>query len=349
MAAPLARGTYAAPIARAKLAFACAHGMGEAEVLALLETTAAELDDPDARLPVAPAMRFWAHLARRLDDPGLPVRFAASLSASDVGVLGFAALTAGSAREAMARAIKYYAVLADTAQLVATERTEGVRIELVRPGERTLALRLMNENTLACILQIVRRVTRTRVVPASVAFRHPAPRDVAAHGAFFGVAPVFGAAGDWLVLPAAALERVPPSPDAAMTSFFEHHAQRVLARIASDEPLAARVRSAIAQALTGGVPSMAAIARRLGTSDRTLRRALDREGIGFRALIDDVRRELAAEYLATSRATIAETAFLLGFSEASAFSRAFRRWYGRAPRDHARASATPPASRRTRP
>jgi AraC-like DNA-binding protein len=337
MAAPLARGTYASPIARAKLAFARSHGMSEAEVLALLETTAAELDDPDARLPVAPAMRFWAHLARRVDDPGLPVRFAASLSASDVGVLGFAALTAGSAREAMARAIKYYAVLADTAQLIATESAAGIHIALVRPGERTLALRLMNENTLACILQVVRGVTRARVVPIGVGFRHRAPRDVAAHRAFFGVAPTFDASGDWLVLPAGALERAPPSPDAAMTSFFERHAQRILARIASDEPLAARVRSAIAQALTGGVPSMAAIARRLGTSDRTLRRALDREGIGFRGLVDDVRRELAAEYLSTSRATVTEIAFLLGFSEASAFSRAFRRWYGRAPRDHGRA------------
>jgi AraC-like DNA-binding protein len=84
-------------------------------------------------------------------------------------------------------------------------------------------------------------------------------------------------------------------------------------------------------AIAQGEPEVAAVARALATSDRSLQRRLQEEGTSFRGVVDDARRELAVGYLGDRRMTVAEVAYLLGYSEASAFVRAFKRWTGKTP------------------
>ncbi|HVK77274.1 MAG TPA: helix-turn-helix transcriptional regulator [Kofleriaceae bacterium] len=76
------------------------------------------------------------------------------------------------------------------------------------------------------------------------------------------------------------------------------------------------------------------VARRLGMSERTLQRRLKDEGTTFAVLVDEVRTDLARMYLADDRLAVYEVAFLLGFSEPSAFNRAFKRWLGTSPREY---------------
>ncbi|HWO08502.1 MAG TPA: helix-turn-helix transcriptional regulator, partial [Polyangiaceae bacterium] len=78
----------------------------------------------------------------------------------------------------------------------------------------------------------------------------------------------------------------------------------------------------------------ALIARRLGLGERTLQRRLRDEGTSFAALLDEARAELARSYLGDSKLAIFEVAYLLGYSEPSAFNRAFRRWTGKSPREY---------------
>jgi len=99
-----------------------------------------------------------------------------------------------------------------------------------------------------------------------------------------------------------------------------------------------RARGAIIDALPDGEPAAPSIAKRLGMSERSLRRALAAEGESFRGLVEAVRKERAALLIGDRRASLAEVAFALGFSELSAFSRAFKRWNGCAPSDARRAA-----------
>jgi len=69
-------------------------------------------------------------------------------------------------------------------------------------------------------------------------------------------------------------------------------------------------------------------------SERTLQRRLKDEGTTFAVLVDEVRTDLARMYLADDRLAVYEVAFLLGFSEPSAFNRAFKRWLGTSPREY---------------
>jgi AraC-like DNA-binding protein len=103
-----------------------------------------------------------------------------------------------------------------------------------------------------------------------------------------------------------------------------------LERIPPTNALSHRVRHLVAAELSNGVDSDA-VARKLHMSRRTLHRQLASEGTSFKKEVDDLRRELATQYLAERRMAIAEIAFLLGFSEASAFHRAFKRWNGSTP------------------
>ena len=94
-----------------------------------------------------------------------------------------------------------------------------------------------------------------------------------------------------------------------------------------------QLRRAIGEALRTGVPSLAELASALGTSERTLRRRLGEHGWSYRALLDATRMDLARCYVRDRGLPLAEVAFLLGFSEPSAFHRAFKRWAGMTPRE----------------
>ena len=105
-----------------------------------------------------------------------------------------------------------------------------------------------------------------------------------------------------------------------------------------------RVRSLVIDALPSGRVTKAAIGRRLGLSARTLQTRLGQRGSSFVALIDSTRRALACAYLEDSSASISEIAYLVGFTDTSNFSRAFKRWTGVSPRDH-RMKMTRPTAR----
>ncbi|WP_164019750.1 AraC family transcriptional regulator [Pyxidicoccus trucidator] len=327
----LLRGTYGTALGHQMLGFALSRGFGESDILRLMQTNRRTLADPDARLSFGPALQYWEHVVRTLADPSVPIQFAEMISPGDLGVVGFAAITSTSVREGIHRAMRYYALLADTARIQLSEDRDGLRLEFVRAREPGLGMRVMNENSIASILHVIRLASGLDFDPVEVAFHHPAPRPAAAHRRFFRVVR-FGADWDGLVVPTGVLDRAPAGTKTPMGSFFERYATAQLRTLRASQTFTDRVRTSILELLSEGEPRMAAVARRLGTTERTLRRRLDEERISFRELIDDVRRTAARQHLMDPRASVSDLAFLLGFSEVSAFSRAFKRWYGKSPR-----------------
>jgi len=112
----------------------------------------------------------------------------------------------------------------------------------------------------------------------------------------------------------------------------ESHARGVLAKFPDQHGLDARLSGAICDALRQGSLSLEYVSSRLGLPARTLQRRLKSEGTTFARKTDEVRRLLAERYLGDRRASVSEVAFLLGFSDVSAFHRAFVRWTGQTPK-----------------
>lgn len=115
--------------------------------------------------------------------------------------------------------------------------------------------------------------------------------------------------------------------------------QLVRARIMPTLTFSVEVRSLIAEQLDRGRVKVAAVAEQLNMSRQTLHKKLKEENLTFAALLDEVRREQALTYLQDDDRPLSEVAELLGFSELSAFSRAFKRWMGKSPA-HFRATDT---------
>jgi len=171
-------------------------------------------------------------------------------------------------------------------------------------------------------------------------FAFPPPADTREHARVFGLEPRFAAADAALVFSRRDWDGPTRMHDPGLFALLDRHA-KALAGGAS-VALAARVRAAIAADLPGREPTLAAAARRLGVTGRTLQRRLSAEGTRFARLVDDVRRERAEAFLGAGDVAVAEVSWLVGFSEQSAFTRAFRRWTGRSPTEFRRAAVRGP-------
>jgi AraC-like DNA-binding protein len=154
----------------------------------------------------------------------------------------------------------------------------------------------------------------------------------------FGAPVRFAADEDAIVLPAALLAAPLAGADTSLQPALERHLEQALAARASPpsfvEQAAACLRAELGRA--GARPTARTLAKALHISSRTLQRRLEETGTSFRGLLDDALRELALAHLERPDTSVTEVAFLLGFSDLSAFSRAFRRWTGVAPGDHRR-------------
>ncbi|MEL6198975.1 MAG: helix-turn-helix transcriptional regulator, partial [Pseudomonadota bacterium] len=120
--------------------------------------------------------------------------------------------------------------------------------------------------------------------------------------------------------------------DESVSEFFEAHLQETLGDLIEDSALAQRVRLEVTQSLSDGVPTLSDVASSLDMSGRTLQRRLAEQGHAYQDLVDAARRELSERLLRDTDYALAEIAFLAGFSEQSAFTRAFKRWAGQTPR-----------------
>jgi AraC-like DNA-binding protein len=317
-----------------------AHGLDEREI-ARLGLCQSDLAGPDATVP---ASLVYAHLelvAARTSFERFTIDLARRHTSSSLGLFGFALKSASHGRAALACMRRYQHVTNTLATFDVIEHDRGATFVEHRFGPVTPGHRLATEVSLLGAIQIWRELFHADFSPRSVHIRR-AGADTAVYEQFCGC-PVLGSAerGCYEFDPAL-FDRPLRTADADMAEYFDHVlAQR--ARATGDEPsVIGELRRQLAQKLPDGVPPMSETARLLGTSVRTLQRRLRAEGASFGSVLDHVRADLALAYLQNRNLTTAEIAYLLGYAEASSFSRAFRRWHGRTPEEH-RAAYQPSA------
>jgi AraC-like DNA-binding protein len=169
-----------------------------------------------------------------------------------------------------------------------------------------------------------------------VRFQHAAPKDTSEHERIFR-APVQFERGDSELVFESALLRLPlVEADPTLCAMLDRHAEELLTKLPRRGGLIDDVRALLRQSLNGGDPGLEAISQQLGLSPRTLQRKLKDERTSHQDLLDEMRRDLSVRYLQEPEMAICEVAYLLGFSEPSAFHRAFRRWMGTTPRAYRR-------------
>jgi AraC-like DNA-binding protein len=168
-------------------------------------------------------------------------------------------------------------------------------------------------------------------------FDHPKPADpkhVAEYDRLFDGRVRFDRPHSGFVGPRSILEGKQMYHDDTIVELLRSEADDIPQDLGDEPTLAGRVRHAIVNHYTEVQPTAEAIARKLGTSERSLRRHLNQEGTPFNTVLREALAELAKRILADSTTTIQEAAFRMGFSEPSSFHRAFKRWTGKTPTEY---------------
>lgn len=277
----------------------------------------------------------WEHLletaAARLNDPLLALHVGQTVTSRHLGVLGAVLPASGNLGEALQRLDRYLRLVFDVVAMVL--RAGDGWIDLAWDDSGYHPGYLVNETGYTVMVQFCRSLVRGTANPLLVTFKHAGPADVSPYEDFFGCPVRFGASDTFVRISTDLLALPLRSPDPALIALLEQHADRLLAQLPQQEEVIAQVRKAIARALCEGEPDIGRISVQLCCSSRTLQRRLREAGTSFRSELNLVRYELARSYLRDPRLQILDVAMLLGYSEHSAFSRAFKMWSGKSPQE----------------
>jgi len=299
-------------------------------ILAAHGTTAAEMVHPDTRLPRLRCVAIIRDLLQRLNDPLAGLHAAERSLLKDSDVLGYLAQQCTNALAAL-EATRGYARLVGDASELDVERTPGqVIVRIGLSGGRSSLPELADfavasGHVSLCLL------TGGTARALRVELARPRPAEPHAYRRFFAAPVRFGAARGMIAYDEAALLAPLERSDARLAAILRQQADARLQRLPPHSNLIEQVRARLRQRCQAGAPSCANIAAEQWMSERTLRRRLRAVGADFRTLLDDVRRERALQLLHADQLSISEIAQDLGFSDATAFGRAFRRWTGASP------------------
>ena len=264
----------------------------------------------------------------------LPLKAGESMRCDDYGIFGLAWKSAVNLRGSYQRAERYAQVLTNVSTYQVVDVDQGALMHLHREGERRLGMRLSNEATIASVTSISRQVASVPFNPSAVFFKHPAPDDISDHKAYFGCPVHFGSDKDALLVSKEALETPNKLGDATISGFFDTHLKEEVSQLEDKTSLSYQVCAIISRSLSEGIPKISDVAGQLAMSGRTLQRKLSEQHHTFQALVDESRRQLAKYLVRETEHNFSEIAFMCGFSDQSAFNRAFKRWSGQTPRSY---------------
>jgi len=291
----------------------------------------AALGDPDARFAIDQINLLWELAVARSGNPAIGLTGAVQAKPRHFGIIAYALMSAPDLLGILHRVVRYVGIVSDAAIVTVRKHGDAHRLVLtVTSGSRPAPHQRFAFDLLR-FLSFCRWVTDTELKPVAVELSHPGGQSAPAFAAAFGCMPRFGAAENALVFSAADATRPLPTADDRLSVVHDRIATEHLHGLSGPLLKTRAARAIIAGRLPDGAPTRGAIARALGTSERTLHRRLAEEGTSFQRLVDETRRELAENYLVRRDLSLAAVAYMLGFKDQGSFFRAAQRWLSMTP------------------
>lgn len=327
--------TVAAGLARGLLQVAVARGAGREDLLARAGIAPDDLSDQDNRIAFARYVALMRAAKAMCADPALGLHFGEANDLADISVVGLIGDSSGTMGEAMVQLNRYGRLVIEY-----DGGPDRFRHEM-RPDGTLWAVDMrahpndfpeLTESTMARTAVGMRRHGCGEML-LEIHVTHPDPGHRDEYERIFRCPVVFDAPWNAMrVDPRLIHHRISMHPRYVF-GILTQHADALLRELENSKSLRGRVEGLLMPILHKGDVGMDAIAETLAMSRQTLFRRLKAEGTTFEALLDDLRHRLAVEYLKARKVSVNEAAYLVGFSDPAAFSRAFKRWTGVAPRD----------------
>jgi len=288
---------------------------------------------PNARYPSSRIQRLWQLAATESGDPAFGLHVGSLARPGMFHALGLGIVSSTSVLAALKRIARYSHVVSTNGQVVLIQQGGLASLE-TQPTEMTIMPTLHSRDALVVALCRMLRLSAGEVArPLRVALPQQPAAPPAAYREALQCPVEFGATNIAIVFDAQLAAQPTFSGNPELAAEADKLAARYIEGLAPDSA-AARVRALLLKAMPSGEVDQDGIARALHQSASTLQRRLRQEGTSYQRLLDATRRELALEYLKEREHSLADIAFLLGFADQSNFTRAFRRWTGKTPRQY---------------
>jgi AraC-like DNA-binding protein len=293
------------------------------------------LEDTNTRFPKGKFQALWQVASEATGDPAIALRVSTMVKANTLGIIGYLASASESRRNAFELVKGLTPLLWEDVECD-LESGGGVAFIRCRTGSNQHASHFTTEYAIGLTVTMSRVLGAGRSDPLEARFSYSAPAYADEYERILRLPIRFDAGEDGVLFPISMMDSLNPSADAALRQLLERYAADQLAKIPTNARFSQRVRACILSMLPLGSLTADTVASQFSMSSRTLRRRLQQEATSYQEILDDVRAELARHYLTKEKRGIDEVAFLLGFSDPSAFTKAFRRWTEQTPADFVR-------------
>ena len=336
----MAEPSYSAGYVAGFIAFAVSRGADRRTLLESAGIDPENLRDRDNRIAFAKYVTLMRTAKRLCNDPALALHFGEAVDIAELSVLGLIGQASETMLDAFAQANRYSRLVVD----VDTGTGHRYHVKRERSGLWVVDTRTnaddfpeLTESGFAQVVCWTRRIGERPLI-TQVHVTHKAPAYRAEYDRILQVPVVFESDRNALLIDqAATTQRIALLPRYAF-GVLTAHADALLKNLESTSTTRGKVEALLMPILHTGEASMETVAAKLALSRKTLFRKLKAEGTTFEKILDALRQKMALEYLKGKKVSVNETAYLVGFSDATGFSRAFKRWTGTSPR--ARRTAT---------
>lgn len=286
------------------------------------------IDNIDSRIAYEDFHRFTAVAMDRTYDPHFGLSAAASFFPSVLDVVSFAMLASATLLQALETLAQYSPLIDESVQI--SVRHEASVVTLVVKGRMGRPQPIVIDTGTAVVLRILRLLSAGQPINVHAArFSYPPPKDTTLHAAILGCSNItFSEEDDALAFLLADVDQPIPRPSKIVSMLLNEVARSELEFLKQASLVSIKVREVISRGVGGSAATLSSAAAGLHMSPRALQRALEREGVSFRELVDDIQRQHAHLRLRYSSRSIKEIAFELGFNEQRSFHRACIRWFG---------------------
>jgi AraC-like DNA-binding protein len=286
--------------------------------------------DTRTRLPTTLIDQTFAKAAALIPDPAFALRAGECWHPSNLGTLGYAWLSSSSLRTALKRLARFSKIIGQKATFRSDETPDGLRFLFDHGRGDSPIGPVIADFCLALIVAMCRTNYGPSLPLASVHLRRRKPENPKPYDALFDCPIYFGMPDDGLVLATHVADKPLLTSNEELAKTFDAILATQFADLGSSD-LTARCKEFLLHELTSGEPTEEKMAAAMCMSRRTLQRKLGENELTYKTLLDRMRHDLALRYLDDPNKTVTDITFLLGFSEQSAFTRAFKRWSGKAP------------------
>lgn len=329
--------TFSGYITRSVLQYAAFRGLNIDSLCNTVGLDPVVLTLPDQRIPRSIQHALWQEVVKQTGDENVGLHLGEAFSLGNYGIAGYVLLNCQTLAGVFEKFCRYTCLFCQGVQ-TQISTSDGMAFfdcnsvpEVVPDPNLLEESRYDTESTFVSALTAIKALTGKSLRPSVVWFRHQLPADVSEYERIFQTELKFSMPVNRLVFDATCLNWSVLSSNASLLTLFEQQAEAMLGELNGGDRYTQKVAQVIVRKLKGELPTVDAVASELAISTRQLQRELKAEGISFQKLLDQVRQELALRYLKDPTVPIHGIAFLLGFSEPSAFNRAFKRWTGKTP------------------